>query len=87
MKRPVPMGSKLAAKRIGENLATWRKLYRVTSQQLAEQAGISRATVSRLENGDPTVSYAAFLNVCRVLVTLDAVVAASPALARPSAAP
>ena len=47
----------LAAKQIGENLATWRKLYNLTSQQLADKAAVSRATISRLENGDPKVSF------------------------------
>ena len=32
----------LAAKQIGENLATWRKLYNLTSQQLADKAAVSR---------------------------------------------
>lgn len=77
MKRPTPAKTRLAAKSIGENLATWRKLNRLTSQQLAERAAVSRATISRLENGDPTVSLETFLNVCRSLATLDAVVEAT----------
>ncbi len=77
MKRPVPVQSRIAAVRIGENLTTWRKLLGLTSQQVAERAAVSRATVSRLENGDSSVSFATFLNVCRALQTLDPVVEAT----------
>ena len=77
MKRPTTAKTKLAAKRIGENLATWRKLNGLTSQQLAERAAVSRSTISRLENGDPTVSFETFLNVCRGLATLDRVIEAT----------
>lgn len=77
MKRPVPAQSRIAAERIGENLATWRKLLGLTSQQVAERAAVSRATVSRLENGDASVSFATFLNVCRALQTLGPVVDAT----------
>lgn len=77
MKRPSSPTVKLAAKQIGENLATWRKLYNLTSQQLADKATVSRATISRLENGDPKVSFETFLSVCRALSSLDAVVEAT----------
>ena len=50
MKRLSSPTVKLAAKQIGENLATWRKLYNLTSQQLADKAAVSRATISRLES-------------------------------------
>lgn len=77
MKRPPSPKTRLTAKQIGGNIATWRKLYRITSQQLADKANVSRATISRLENGDPTVSLETFLNICRALSTLDSVVAAT----------
>ena len=77
MKRPTSPKIKLAAKQIGENLSSWRKLYNLTSQQLAEKANVSRATISRLENGDPSVSMETFLGVCRVLSSLEAVVEAT----------
>ena len=77
MKRLSSPTVKLAAKQIGENLATWRKLDNLTSQQLADKAAVSRATISRLENGDPKVSFETFLNVCRALSSLDAVVEAT----------
>jgi len=78
MKRATPVSSILAARQIGENLATWRKLAGLTSQQVAERAGISRGTVSRLENGDSSVSMAAFLNVCRAVGISDLAKATDP---------
>ena len=77
MKRPTTIKTKLAAKQIGESLAAWRKINGLTSQQLAERAAVSRSTISRLENGDPTVSFETFLNVCRGLGTLNSVVNAT----------
>ncbi|TJW10794.1 helix-turn-helix transcriptional regulator [Parvibacter caecicola] len=62
-----PARTRMAAKSIGESLQSWRKLYGISSQELADRAGVSRATVSRLENGDPSVSLATFLNVCGIL--------------------
>ena len=77
MKRPTSAKTKLATRQIGENISTWRKLYGLTSQQLADKAAVSRSTISRLENGDPTVSLETFLNVCKALNSLDAVVEAT----------
>ena len=65
MYRPIPAQTKIAARRIGENIATWRKLYGITSQQLADKAAVSRATIST------------FLNVCRAVFSLDDVVDAT----------
>lgn len=73
MKRPIPVRTKLCAKRIGESLANWRRMLVIPSQELADRAGVSRETISRLENGDPSVSFATVLNVCNVLGILDRV--------------
>lgn len=40
-----------AMRDLGENLATWRKLRKLTVFQLADRAGVSVATVSRMEAG------------------------------------
>ena len=71
MKRPVPVRTKLCAKRIGESLASWRRMLMIPSQELADRAGVSRETRSRLETGDPAVSFATVLHVCGVLGILD----------------
>lgn len=40
-----------AMRELGENFATWRKLRLLTVSQLADRAGVSVATVSRMEAG------------------------------------
>lgn len=64
-KASVTLFPKVAArlKVLGENLRLARLRRRITSLQLAQRAGISRPTLSKLEKGDPGVSLAAFANV------------------------
>jgi transcriptional regulator with XRE-family HTH domain len=72
--RPVPQRTLRAAGDIGEHLRTWRKLQRLTIAQVAERAGVARATVSRLEHGDTAVGFEVVLNVARALGVLDQLV-------------
>lgn len=72
-KPPTPARTTRAAREIGENLRTWRKLQRLTAEQVADRAGITRGTLRRLETGDPAVRLETFLNVARVLGVLDRV--------------
>jgi transcriptional regulator with XRE-family HTH domain len=67
---------KSAAASIGEQLVVWRKLQGLTAAQVAERAGIARATLRRVETGDVGVSMQALLSVARALGVLDAVVTA-----------
>lgn len=66
-----------AARQIGKNIATWRKLQGLTSEQLAERAGVSRVTVSKLEHGDLGVGLGVLLEVMRGLGQLDSMVTAT----------
>src|SRR5690242_9852935 len=75
--RPQPSRTVRAARQIGEQLTAWRKLNNLTAQQVAERAGISRGTLHRLESGETGVGFDVFLNVARVLGTLDRVVEAT----------
>lgn len=61
------------AKELGQNLANWRKMLNLTSQQVAERANISRTTLSRLENGG-MVGLDTFLGVVRALGITDRLV-------------
>ena len=72
-KTPVAVASGL--RRMGEQLATWRKLRQLTAAQVADRAGISRYTVMRLENGEGA-SMENLLRIARVLGVLDNLVAA-----------
>jgi transcriptional regulator with XRE-family HTH domain len=62
-------------RRIGADLATWRRLRRLTAAQVADRAGVSRHTVMRLENGEGA-SMESVLRVARALGVLDSLVAA-----------
>ena len=69
-----PHAIQRAAGDVGQSIATWRRLQRLTSAQLADRAGIARSTLSRLENGDAGVSFENVLKVWRALGLVDAVV-------------
>lgn len=72
-KTPVAVAS--GQRRMGEQLATWRRLRQLTAAQVADRAGISRHTVMRLENGEGA-SMENLLRVARALGILDSLVAA-----------
>lgn len=54
--RPYMPQTKNALAVLGLQIATERRARRMTSQELAERAVVSRLTVRKAENGDPTVS-------------------------------
>jgi transcriptional regulator with XRE-family HTH domain len=56
------LGGRLAQVRLGKNL---------TQAQLAQQAGISKRTLERLESGEVAAQLSAFIRVCRALDLLD----------------
>lgn len=75
--RPLPYAPRAAATTIGEQLSAWRRLLGLPAKVVAERAGISTSTLSKLENGDPGVALGTFLNVCRALGMMDQVVTAT----------
>ncbi len=52
---------------IGWRLARLRLEKNLTQVQLADQAGVSKSTVQRLESGDVSPRLSGFIRVCRVL--------------------
>jgi transcriptional regulator with XRE-family HTH domain len=62
-------------RRVGSDLATWRRLRRLTVAQVADRAGVSRSTVMRLEKGEGA-SVENLLRIARALGVLDSLVAA-----------
>lgn len=56
---------------IGENVKLARKRRKLTTEQVSERAGIHRATLYRIEKGDPTVALGLYFNVFRVLNLQD----------------
>ena len=51
---------------VGENIKLARKRRKLTTEQVAERAGIHRATLYRIEKGDPAVAFGHYFNVMRV---------------------
>ncbi|MGA9238931.1 helix-turn-helix domain-containing protein [Robiginitalea sp.] len=52
---------------IGENIKLARKRRKLTAEQVSERAGIHRATLHRIEKGDPAVAIGIYFNVLKVL--------------------
>ena len=52
---------------IGENIKLARKRRKLNAAQVAERAGIHRATLYRVEKGDISVAIGTYFNVFRVL--------------------
>jgi transcriptional regulator with XRE-family HTH domain len=48
-------------------MALARRRRRISTASMAERAGIARATLSKIEKGDPSVSMAGYLSVLLIL--------------------
>jgi transcriptional regulator with XRE-family HTH domain len=68
--RPTPAPVTRGIRTIGEDLATWRKLRRLTAAEVADRAGIGVSTVLRLESGSGA-TLENTLRVARALGVLD----------------
>lgn len=53
----------------GEGVRALRGLHRLTQEQLAEAAGTTQTTISRIENGSPEISDSLRVRIARVLQT------------------
>jgi transcriptional regulator with XRE-family HTH domain len=74
--RPRPVRTRRAASQLGAQLAELRERQQLSVDQLAERAGLSRATVRRVESGDHAVGLGTFLTVVKALGQLDALMEA-----------
>ncbi len=72
-----PIAVERSLRTLGQHLAAWRKLQRVTAAQLAERAGITRDTLRSIEQGKGTASSENLLRVLRALGVMEAIVAAA----------
>jgi transcriptional regulator with XRE-family HTH domain len=62
----LPKGQKIMVQ-VGENLKLARRRRKISTQQLAERAGLSRATLWQIEKGTPSVAIGAYFMVLFVL--------------------
>ena len=75
---PAVVAEQLSA--LGAHIRAHRKALRVSATALAEAAGMSRVSVHRIEQGEPSVTMGAYLNVLAALgMTFSAVVVDEPA--------
>ncbi len=63
-----------ALRRMGEDVRTWRKLNGLTAAEVADRAGVTRQTVTRLESGQD-VGTGTLLRVARALGVMDSLAA------------
>jgi transcriptional regulator with XRE-family HTH domain len=56
---------------LGRRLAAFRLEKNMTQIQLAEEAGVSKSTLQRLESGEVATQLSGLLRVCRALELLD----------------
>ncbi|MFD2839638.1 helix-turn-helix domain-containing protein [Populibacterium corticicola] len=59
----------------GEHVRGWRMVLGLTAEQVSQRAGITRATLRKIETGNPNVSFNSVTQVLRALGILDQVVA------------
>jgi transcriptional regulator with XRE-family HTH domain len=70
MERVTPRPVQAGLERLGADLRTWRLLHRNTVAEIADRAGVSTDTVSRLESGR-SVSTENLLRVARAIGVLE----------------
>ena len=59
--------NKYLYRRLGLNIAYYRKIKKLSQSQLAEKINISRTHMSRIETADCAVSLDVVFDICRVL--------------------
>jgi transcriptional regulator with XRE-family HTH domain len=69
--RRSPPAVRRAARGLAEDVAAWRKLRGLTQAQLADRAGISRATLARFEQDDGGIGLESLLRILRALGILE----------------
>jgi transcriptional regulator with XRE-family HTH domain len=72
-----PIAVQRSLRTLGQHVATWRKLQRITAAQLAERAGITRDTLRSIEYGTGTASSENLFRVLRAIGVMETVVAAA----------
>lgn len=71
MRITAQLTDKAALQEFGRRLASARIERNLTQAALAEQAGVAKRTVGRLESGEVATQLSGFLRVCRALGLLE----------------
>lgn len=67
----LPIPAIRALRHLGQDINQARRRRRITIALMAERAGVSRATIGKIEKGDPTVSMGGYASVLFVLSMVD----------------
>lgn len=70
----LPPAARTALVKLGADLSIARRRRRISVQAMAERAFTSRATITRIEQGDPRVAMGIYASVLFVLGRTDALV-------------
>lgn len=73
MKNPVnlPIPAIKALRKIGQDINDARRRRRISIALMAQRASVSRATIGKIEKGDPTTSIGGYASVLFVLGMID----------------
>lgn len=77
---PTPLPIQRATRDLAEHFGAWRRLRGLTERQVADRAGVSRATIQRFARDPGSVSLENVLRIARALGLLDAIVRATDPL-------
>ena len=67
----LPIPAIKALRKVGKDINAARRRRRITIELMAERADLSRATIGKIEKGDPTVSIGGYVAVMFVLGMID----------------
>lgn len=67
MKENLPIPVRRALRKFGQDISDGRRRRRIPLELMAERAGLSRATLGKIEKGDPSVSLGRYASVLFVL--------------------
>jgi DNA-binding XRE family transcriptional regulator len=67
----LPIPAIRALRKVGKDISDARRRRRITVQLMAERAGVSRATIGKIEKGDSTTSIGGYSAVLFVLGMTD----------------
>lgn len=71
LKLPTPTPVRRALIRLGRDLSRTRRRHRLSRASLAERAGVSEATLKRLERGDARVALESLARALQILGAID----------------
>jgi transcriptional regulator with XRE-family HTH domain len=69
--QPLPIPVKKTLRELGNDIRSARIRRRITMALMSERASISRTTLTKIEKGDPSVSFGAYATVIFILGLLS----------------